>query len=71
MERLGVSKPPVFDTLIPCCLHNNILLNRPVLSIVHNILAHLPTYSVELLFSTLYTTISYLQYPAISSTIIY
>ena len=38
MERLGVGKPLVFDTIIPHCLHN-ILLDRPVLSIVHNILA--------------------------------
>ena len=38
-ERLGVGKPPVFDTLIPHCSHNYILLDRPVLSIVHNILA--------------------------------
>ena len=38
MERIGVGKPLVFDTVIPHCLHN-ILLDRPVLSIVHNILA--------------------------------
>ena len=37
-ERLGVGKPLVFDTVIPHCSHN-ILLDRPVLSIVHNILA--------------------------------
>ena len=38
-EGLGVGKPPVFDTVIPCCSHN-ILLDRSVLSIVRLILAY-------------------------------
>ena len=41
MEGLGVGKPPVFGTVIPCCSHN-ILLDRSVLSIVRLILAQQP-----------------------------
>ena len=37
-ERLGVGIPPVFDTVSSSCLHN-FILDRPVLSIVCNILA--------------------------------
>ena len=37
-ERLGASIPPVFDTVSSSCSHNSIL-DRPVLSIVQDILA--------------------------------
>ena len=36
--RLGVGIPPVLDTISSGCLYN-FILDRPVLSIVHNILA--------------------------------
>ena len=36
--RLGVGIPPVLDNVDASCSHN-ILLDRPVLSIVHDILA--------------------------------
>ena len=38
MGRLGVDIPPVLDTVDASCLHN-FILNRPVLSIVHDNLA--------------------------------
>ena len=41
--RLGVGIPPVLDTVGSSCSHN-FILDRPVLSIVHDILAlQLPT----------------------------
>ena len=39
--RLGVDIPPVLDTVDASCL-NNFILDRPVLSIVYNILAAVP-----------------------------
>ena len=54
-ERLGVGKPLVFDTIIPCCLHN-ILLDRPVLSIVHNILAVYRTNDLTMVLTAAQTT---------------
>ena len=50
-ERLGVGKPPVFDTLIPRRLHNYILLDRPVLSIVHDILAVYQTHNLTMVLT--------------------
>ena len=39
--RLGVDIPPVLDTVDASCLHN-FILDRPVLSIVYDILAAVP-----------------------------
>ena len=55
MERLGVGKPQVFDTIIPCCSHN-ILLDRPVLSIVCNILAVYQTHDLTMVLTAAQTT---------------
>ena len=55
MERLGVGKPLVFDTAIPRCSHN-ILLDRPVLSIVHNILAVYQTHDLTMVLTAAQTT---------------
>ena len=44
--RLGVGIPPVLDTISSSCSHN-FILDRPVLSIVHNILAAAPLIVVE------------------------
>ena len=40
--RLGVGIPPVLDTISSGCLHN-FILDRPLLSIVHVILADEPS----------------------------
>ena len=54
-ERLGVGKPPVCDTIIPCCSHN-ILLDRSVLSIVRLILAVYQTQDLTMAHTTAQTT---------------
>ena len=41
MGRLGLGIPPVLDTVSSSCSHN-FILDRPVLSIVHDILARMP-----------------------------
>ena len=49
-ERLGVGIPPVFDTVSSSCSHN-FILDRPVLSIVHNILAVYQTHDLTMVLT--------------------
>ena len=48
--RLGVGIPPVLDTISSSCLHN-FILDRPVLSIVHNILAVYQTHDLTMVLT--------------------
>ena len=54
-ERLGVGKPPVFDTIIPHCSHN-ILLERSVLSIVRYMLSVYQTQDLTMALPAIQTT---------------
>ena len=53
--RLGVGIPPVLDTVHSHCLHN-FILDRPVLSIVHNILAVYQTHTLTMVLTAAQTT---------------
>ena len=53
--RLGVGMPPVLDTVSSSCSHN-FILDRPVLSIVHDILAVYQTHDLTMVLTTAQTT---------------
>ena len=53
--RLGVGIPPVLDTVGSCCSYN-FILDRPVLSIVHNILAVYQTHDLTMVLTAAQTT---------------
>ena len=53
--RLGVGIPPVLDTVDASCSHN-FILDRPVLSIVYNILAAHQTHDLTMVLTTAQTT---------------
>ena len=53
--RLGVGIPPVLDTVVSSCLYN-FILNRPVLSIVHDILAVYQTHDLTMVLTAAQTT---------------
>ena len=55
MGRLGVGIPPVLDTVSSSCLHN-FILNRHVLSIVHDILAVYQTHDLTMVLTVAQTT---------------
>ena len=50
MGRLGVGIPPVLDTVSSGCSHN-FILDRPVLSIVHDILAVYQTHDLTMVLT--------------------
>ena len=55
--RLGVGIPPVLDTVSSSCSHNFIgVLDRPVLSIVHDILAVYQTHNLTMVLTAAQTT---------------
>ena len=54
-ERLGAGIPQVFDTVSSSCSHN-FILDRPVLSIVHDILAVYQTQDLTMVLTTAQTT---------------
>ena len=54
-ERLGLGIPPVLDTISSSCSHN-FILDRPVLSIVHNILAVYQTQDSTMVLTATQTT---------------
>ena len=53
--RLGVDIPPVLDTVDASCLHN-FILDRPMLSIVYDILAVYQTHDLTMVLTTAQTT---------------
>ena len=53
--RLGVGIPPVLDTVSSSCLHN-FIFDRPVLSIVHDILAVYQTHDLTMVLTAAQTT---------------
>ena len=54
--RLGVGIPPVLDTVDASCSHNYFILDRPVLSIVHDILAVYQTHNLTMVLTAAQTT---------------
>ena len=55
MRRLGVGLPPVLDTDEASCSHN-FILDRPVLSILYNILAVYQTHDLTMVLTVAQTT---------------
>ena len=53
--RLGVGIPPVLDTVSSSCLHN-FILDRPVLPIVHDILAVYQTHDLTMVLTAAQAT---------------
>ena len=53
--RLGVDIPPVLDTIDASCSHN-FILDRPVLSIVHDILAVYQPHDLIVVLTTAHMT---------------
>ena len=56
MERLGVDWPPVLETIEASCLHN-FILDRPVLSILYDILAVYKTHDLTMVLTAAQMTI--------------